>query len=156
MSVSGTGKAISPRQRRAKLKGETTVEVEKNNQGSNLNTNKIEQDTDGSVQENSGKLVISGVRPIANSDLEIAETINEAGLRPISTSHLQVVETINEAGLRPISANTFQIVDSISSSGIRPISSSSLVVSESYSVFGNRPVASNNIDDSTNLMGFLD
>ncbi|MFN6568825.1 hypothetical protein A6770_15020 [Nostoc minutum NIES-26] len=155
MSISSTGKAISPRQRRAKLKGETTVEVE-NNQGSSLNTDKIEPNTDLPAPESSGTLVIAGVRPIASSDLEVAETVSIAGVRPIGISHLQVVETINEAGIRPISANTFQIVDSISSSGIRPISSSSLVVSESYSVFGNRPVASNNIDDSANLMGFLD
>ncbi|MBH8566506.1 hypothetical protein I8748_30875 [Nostoc sp. CENA67] len=155
MAISSTGKAISPRQRRAKLKGETTVEVE-NNQGSSSNKEQIEQSTDAPVQESSGTLVIAGVRPIASSDLQVAETVSIAGVRPITASNLQVVETINVMGIRPIAANNFKVVDSINLSGIRPIASSSLVIAESYSVMGNRPVASNIIDDSANLMGFLD
>lgn len=155
MSISGTGKAVSPRQRRAKLKGEATVEVE-NNQGSSVNTDKSEPNTESPAPENSGSLVIAGVRPIASSDLQVAETVSIAGVRPISASHLQVVDTMNVMGIRPIAANNIQVVDSINLSGIRPIASSSLVIAQSYSVMGNRPVASNNIDDSANLMGFLD
>jgi hypothetical protein len=153
MSVSSTGKSASPRQRRAKLKGESTVEVE-NNQGQDLNNDQAAQGSDKS--EESGKIVIAGVRPIAGSDLQVAETLSVAGIRPISASNLEVVETINIMGIRPIGANTINIVDSINLSGIRPISSSALVISDSYSVMGNRPVASNFTDDSDLLMGFID
>jgi hypothetical protein len=149
MSISTTGKAANPRQRRVKLKGETTVEVENNN-------GQVEQGKDTPVQETQGKLVVAGERPIASSDLQVAETVSIAGIRPISTSSLQVVDTINIMGIRPIGANTFKIVDSINLSGIRPIASSSIVVSQSYSIMGTRPVASNEIDDSEGLMGFLD
>jgi hypothetical protein len=156
MSISSTGKAVSPRQRRAKLKGENTVEVE-NNQGNSLNKDKVEQGKDQPVQnETPGTLTIAGVRPIASSDLQVAETVSIAGVRPISTGDLQVVETYNVMGIRPIAANTIQVVDSINLSGVRPIATSSLVISESYSVMGNRPVASNVIDDSNSLMGFID
>jgi hypothetical protein len=153
MSISSAGKAVSPRQRRAKLKGETTVEVE-NNQGQTVNNDQAAQTNDKS--ETPGTLVIAGVRPIAGSDLQVAETVSIAGIRPISASNLQVVETINIMGIRPIAANTLKIFDSINLSGLRPIASSSLVISESYSIMGQRPVASNDIDDSNGLMGFLD
>ncbi|MBD2435670.1 hypothetical protein [Nostoc sp. FACHB-110] len=153
MSISSTGKAASPRQRRAKLKGETTVEVE-NNQGQAVNNDQTAKDND--KQEESGKLVIAGVRPIAGSDLQVAETVSIAGIRPITASNLEIVETINIMGIRPIAANNIKVVDSINLSGIRPIASSALVISDSYSVMGNRPVASNIIDDSNALMGFID
>ncbi|BAY65702.1 hypothetical protein H6G33_15380 [Calothrix sp. FACHB-1219] len=156
MSINSTGKAVSPRQKRAKLKGESTVEVE-NNQGNSLNTDKVEAGKEQPVQQDAqGTLAISGIRPIGSSDLQVAETVSIAGVRPISAGGLQVVETYNVMGIRPIGANTIQVVDSINLSGIRPIASSSLVISESYSVFGNRPMASNEIDDSDGLMGFLD
>jgi hypothetical protein len=162
MTISSNGKTVSPRQRRAKLKGETTVEVE-NNQGHSLNQDQVEQGANLSVQvENSdkqevvGTLAVAGVRPIAGSDLEVSQTVSIAGLRPIGISHLQVVDTMNVMGIRPIGANTIHVVDSINLSGIRPIASSALVVSSSYSVMGNRPVASNTTDDSDSLMGFID
>lgn len=181
MSVSSTGKPTSPRQKRAKLKGDTTVEVE-NSQGSTIKTdkvetkeakveNKVESTTNMPVpaessngKENSSKLqvreektlAISGERPIGTSDLQIAETVSISGIRPIGVSHLQVVETMNIMGIRPIGANTLDVVDTINLSGIRPIGSSSLVVSETYSVMGNRPVAANEVDDSELLMGYLD
>ncbi|WP_066423744.1 hypothetical protein [Anabaena sp. 4-3] len=162
MTISSNGKTVSPRQRRAKLKGETTVEVE-NNQGHSLNQEQVTEGANLAVQgENSdkkevvGTLAVAGVRPIAGSDLHVAETMSVAGLRPIGTSSLQVVETMNVMGIRPIAANTIQVVDSINLSGIRPIASSSLVISSNYSIMGNRPVASNIIDDSDSLMGFID
>jgi hypothetical protein len=176
MSISSTGRATNPRQRRAKLKGETTVEVE-NSQGQAANTdlvqNQIQSSEDKPVPEDSsnGKekanklqvrdekantIAVSGERPIAASDLEIAETISVSGIRPIGVSHLHIVDTVNIMGVRPIGANLIDVVDSINLSGIRPIASSALVVSETYSVMGNRPVASNNTDDSEMIMGFLD
>lgn len=187
MGISSTGKPTSPRQRRAKLKGEATVDVE-NSQGQSETTpetnssvetektkveNKVELTKDKPVpaessngKENKGKLelraekpnslAVSGERPIAASDLEIAETMTVSGVRPIGVSHLQVVDTMNIMGIRPIGANTIDVVDNINLSGIRPIASSALVVSETYSVMGNRPVASNYIDDSDTIMGFLD
>ncbi|BAY17329.1 hypothetical protein NIES21_31660 [Anabaenopsis circularis NIES-21] len=153
MSISSTGKAASPRQRRAKLKGETTVEVE-NNQGQAVDNDNNTQNTDKS--ETPGTLAIAGIRPIASSDLQVAETVSIAGLRPISASNLEIVGTIDVMGIRPIGANHIQVFDSINLSGMRPISSSALVISNSYSVMGNRPVASNIIDDSEILMGFID
>ncbi|BCL35729.1 hypothetical protein [Nostoc sp. MS1] len=160
MTISSTGKTVSPRQRRAKLKGESTVEVE-NNQSQSLNKEQAEANgglsADKSEQkEIVGTLAISGVRPIAGSDLQVAHTISSAGIRPIGVSTLHIVETMNVMGIRPIGANTIDVVDSINLSGVRPISSSALAISSSYSVMGNRPVASNTIDDSDGLMGFID
>ncbi|WP_017652416.1 hypothetical protein [Fortiea contorta] len=163
MTISATGKTISPRQKHTKLKGDTTVEVE-NNQGSKLSTDKIEPTTDPSVKEGETSeksttketLAIAAVRPVGSSDLQVAETVSIAGIRPISASDLQVIDTFNAMGVRPIGANTLEVVSSINLSGIRPIASSSLVVAESYSVFGNRPVASNDIDNPEGLMGYLD
>ncbi|MBW4556188.1 MAG: hypothetical protein KME59_09645 [Trichormus sp. ATA11-4-KO1] len=155
MSISSTGKVVSSRQKDTKLKGETTVDVE-NNQDKSLNTDKVEQGTDLPVHKENGKLAVAGVRPIASSDLQIAGTVSISGIRPIGTSSLEVVKTMNVMGIRPIGAHTFEVVDSINLSGIRPIGSSSLVISESYSVFGNRPMASNITDESETLMGFLD
>ncbi|HEY9803696.1 MAG TPA: hypothetical protein V6D25_25360 [Leptolyngbyaceae cyanobacterium] len=160
MTISSTGKTVSPRQKRAKLKGESTVEVD-NNQSQSLNKDQAESNGGLSVEKSdqkeiAGTLAISGVRPIAGSDLQVAETISVAGIRPISASNLQIVETINVMGIRPIGANTIDVVDSINLSGVRPIASSALVISSSYSVMGNRPVASNTIDDSDGLMGFID
>lgn len=157
MTISSTGKTVSPRQKRTRLKGETTVEVE-NNQGQSLNKDKLESNAESSVEaseqkEVHGTLAVAGERPIASSDLEVAQTISVAGLRPIGISHLQVIETMNVMGIRPITAHTFHIVDSINLSGIRPIGASTLVVASNYSVMGNRPVASNTIDDSDTLMG---
>jgi hypothetical protein len=162
MTISTNGKTVSPRQRRAKLKGETTVEVE-NNQGHSSNQEQVEKGANLPVQleksnkqEVVGTLAVAGERPITSSDLEIAHTFSSAGIRPIGVSHLEVVETMNIMGIRPIGANTFQVMDSINLSGIRPISSSALVISSNYSVMGNRPVAPNETDDSDSLMGFID
>ncbi|BAZ10980.1 hypothetical protein NIES4071_28040 [Calothrix sp. NIES-4071] len=185
MAISSTGKPTSPRQRRAKLKGEAAVDVENSQEPTTTSEtnnsveieetkvlNKVELTKDKPVPESSnGKekssklelreekpssLAVSGQRPIAASDLEIAETMTVSGVRPIGVSHLHVVDTMNIMGVRPIGANTIDVVDSMNLSGIRPIASSALVVSETYSVMGNRPVASNNIDDSEMIMGFLD
>ncbi|WP_017316073.1 hypothetical protein [Mastigocladopsis repens] len=141
MSVSSSGKAMSPRQKSLKHKGEKTVE---NNQGQKMKTDKVEQ---------------NGEQPVpleSPSKLEVSDTLAIAGIRPVTSSHLQVVETQNVMGMRPITANTFHVVDTIHVSGDRPIASSDLVISETYSIMGNRPVASNVIDDSEGLMGFLD
>ncbi len=182
MSISSTGKPTSPRQQRAKLKGET-MEVE-NNRGSTTGKdkveakqakieNKVESNTNMPVpadssngKETSNKiqvhedtpktLAVSGERPIQESDLEIAETFSAAGIRPIGISHLHVVDTVNIMGIRPIGENTIHIVDTMNLSGIRPIASSTLAISENYSVMGNRPVASNTTDEAETVMGFLD
>ncbi|BAY44110.1 hypothetical protein SAMD00079811_17040 [Scytonema sp. HK-05] len=139
--MTSSSKAVSPRQKHLKLKGENTVE---NNQGQSLNKNNVEQNGDKSKEiELLGKL-------------EVTDTLAISGIRPVTSSHLQVVETKNIMGIRPIAANTFHTVGSVNISGTRPIGSSDLVISETYSVMGNRPVASNTIDDSESLMGFLD
>jgi hypothetical protein len=137
--MTSSGKAISPQQKRLKLKGENTVEVE-----NNQNKDKTAQTDNKPVH-----LQLPG-------NLEIHDTLAVSGIRPVTSSDLQVVETKNIMGMRPITANTFDVVDTMNLSGIRPIGSSALVVSETYSVMGNRPVASNVIDDSESLMGFLD
>ncbi|MBW4498341.1 MAG: hypothetical protein KME57_01805 [Scytonema hyalinum WJT4-NPBG1] len=141
MSMTSSSKAVSPRQKHLKLKGENTVE---NNQGKSLNTNNVEQNGD-----NSKEIQLLG-------KLEVTDTLAISGIRPVTSSHLQVVETKNIMGIRPTAANTFHTVGSVNISGTRPIGSSDLVISETYSVMGNRPVASNTIDDPESLMGFLD
>jgi hypothetical protein len=176
MSASRKGKGMSPRQKPAKLKKKRNAGIY-NNQGGNLNTEiangfekvtpketvteipKVEKEENMPVEVESEKqntIVVAAERPITSGGLQIAETFSSAGIRPISASNIQVVETINIMGIRPIGANTIDVVGTMNLSGIRPISSSHLVISESYSVMGNRPVASNEIDDSENMMGFLD
>jgi ribosomal protein S17 len=135
MSVSSTGKVISPRQKRVKLKGETTVETQQGQSSS-------KEEKSMSASEESNKLQVRDTFAIAS--------------RPVSSSELEVVETVNVMGIRPIAAHNIEIVDTINLSGIRPIASSHLVISDTYSVMGNRPVASNEIDDGVTLMGFLD
>ena len=143
MSVSSSGRASSQGQKLAKLKGDTTVEIE-NNQGNSLNTNAEGQDINKLVKLESP------------SQPEIHDTLAISGERPISPSDLEVDHTVNAYGIRPIGVNTMHIVDNIHQSGIRPIASSGLVISQTYSVMGNRPVASNMIDDADSIMGFLD
>ena len=164
MTVSGNGRRTSTRQRRAKTGAETSTKLEnikgesvstENKDNTTDTTNKVAKE-DSPKQEVTGTLAVSGSRPIASSDLDIAQTMAVSGNRPISSSELQIVETVNIMGIRPIAANQMQVSDTINLSGIRPIAKSGLVVSETYSVMGNRPVASNEIDDSYSLMGFLD
>ncbi|AFY99527.1 hypothetical protein [Calothrix sp. PCC 6303] len=177
MSMSSTGNATSPRPRRAKPKGETTVEVEnKQDQSPDSADSRITQQekteklkdmpvpsesTKESTKKDNTKLLVRQSsalteRPIGASNLEFAGTVTISGVRPIGVSTFEVVETIDAMGVRPIGANLIHVVDSINLSGIRPIASSGLVISDSYSVMGNRPVASNEVDDSPALMGFLD
>lgn len=109
MTISSTGKTVSPRQKRAKLKGETTVEEVENNQGQSLNKEQVEPNAELSVEASEqeqihGKLAVAGAHSITGSNWEIAGTVSIAGLRPISTSTLEVVETIDIMGLRPITA----------------------------------------------------
>lgn len=141
MSVSNTRRAIGQGQKLAKLKGDTTVEIE-NNQGNSLNTDAEGQDIDKQV--------------LLSPNVEVHDTLAISHVRPTSASHLEVAHTMNSSGIRPIGANTMQVVESIYESGIRPISSSGLVISQTYSSMGNRPVASNIIDDPDSIMGFLD
>ncbi|MGI8503324.1 MAG: hypothetical protein ACR2LR_19650 [Hassallia sp.] len=143
MSVSSTGRAISQGQKLGKLKGDTTVEVE-NNQDNSLNTNAQGQDVNKLVKLESP------------SQVEVHDTLAISGERPISPSELSVDHTVNAYGIRPIGVNTMHVVDNIHQSGIRPIASSGLVISQTYSAMGNRPVASNIIDDADSIMGFLD
>jgi len=161
MTVSSNGRQASTRQKKAKTEEETSTKVE-NIKGESVSTENKDNNTlkvakeDTSKQEVTGTLAVSGSRPIASSDLNVAQTMMVSGERPISSSDLQIVETVNIMGIRPIAANKMQVTDTINLSGIRPIAKSGLVVSETYSVMGNRPVASNAIDDSFSLMGFLD
>lgn len=74
-------------------------------------------------------------RPVEQSDLEIAETVNMAGIRPIFASDLKITEMIKFSGERPVFASNLKITDTF---------------------IGNRPIASNNVDDDDALMGYLD
>jgi hypothetical protein len=159
MTISSPGKAVNPREKAAKLKGDTTVEAE-NNQGQSSN---LEESTKMPVQEKSSnklqvreKGAIAGARPPGASDLEVSEKLSMVGVRPVGVSHLEVAETFNAMGIRPIGANTMHVVGTMNQSGVRPIGSSAIIISETYSVMGNRPVAPNETGDSEILMGFLD
>jgi len=97
---------------------------------------------------------MSGDRPIGVSTLHISETYGTIGNRPIEASDLEVVATL---GRRPIGSSAMQVSEMFNMSGARPIAASTLHIDEVYSTMGgNRPIASNDIDDSSNLMGFLD
>jgi hypothetical protein len=110
-------------------------------------------------------------RPVSPDDLEIAETYSEAGIRPIGVSHLEVFGTIlngrpisashlhvmdYSTGQRPVFADTMTFRDDLTLPGGRPVVTSDPKLMESSLLPGGRPIASNEIDDSENLMGFLD
>lgn len=97
---------------------------------------------------------LPGNRPIAASTLKLAENNPMYGNRPVSASTFQVVDTMNSSGIRPISQSAIEVADTLKVSGLRPIAASHLIVYDR--LMGNRPIASNEIDDSTELMGFLD
>lgn len=99
---------------------------------------------------------MAGLRPIIASGLNITHSVNMAGLRPIVDDGLQVLETVNIMGIRPITTSEIQIAETINLMGVRPIAYSGLQITEMMSVAGLRPVASNEIDNSNELMGFLD
>lgn len=163
MSVSSNEKKASSRQKPTQNREESAVEVEKNS-GESVSkddkgveiANMSPKEESNPKNEGNGKLIVAGTRPIASSDLQVAQTMAIAGLRPIGTSSLEVVESVNLMGIRPIAANNVEIVGTMNISGVRPISASIIKFSETYSVMGNRPIASNEIDDSYSLMGFLD
>ncbi|NES97028.1 MAG: hypothetical protein F6K32_17690 [Desertifilum sp. SIO1I2] len=76
--------------------------------------------------------------------------------RPIEPSHLTVVAPLTLAGNRPVMGSDVQVTHTFMASGNRPIASSQLHVDSTISIMGNRPIASNHIDDSNQLMGYLD
>jgi hypothetical protein len=110
-------------------------------------------------------------RPVAPDDMEIAETYSEAGIRPIGVSHLEVFGTILNGrpiaashlqvldyapGQRPVFANEVTYREDLTLPGGRPVVTSDPSLMETSLLPGGRPIASNAIDDSENLMGFLD
>jgi hypothetical protein len=110
-------------------------------------------------------------RFVAPDDMEIAETYSEAGIRPIGVSHLEVFGTILNGrpisashlhvmeyapGQRPVFANEVSYREDLTLPGGRPVITSDPHLMEASSLPGGRPIASNAIDDSENLMGFLD
>ncbi|NJL83181.1 MAG: hypothetical protein HC890_09920 [Chloroflexaceae bacterium] len=103
-----------------------------------------------SVQSNAGQ----AMQPLK---LKLREHSSLPGQRPVEASHLKIVDTYSSVGSqRPVTASTMEVARTLSISGNRPIAASHLNVSQTYTVMGNRPVASNEIDDPTNLMGYLD
>ncbi len=99
---------------------------------------------------------ISGNRPIGTSTLHISETYGIVGNRPVESSDLEVVATIGR-GSRPIGSSAIQVSEMFNMSGARKSAASTLDIVEYYSTMGGYPpIASNDIDDSSNLMGFLD
>jgi hypothetical protein len=111
-------------------------------------------------------------RPVGTDSFEIAETYSEAGIRPIEVSHLEVFGTILNGrpiaashlhvmdyalpGHRPVFADEMTFRDDLTLPGGRPVITSNPKLLEASLLPGGRPIASNDVDDSENLMGFLD
>lgn len=95
-----------------------------------------------------GSYVIAGLRPVASSNLQVYGTI--ANNRPVMASPLQVV---SYAGNRPIFASAIVVLDDISG---RPITASNPDLMHGSNLPGGRPIASNEMDDSEELLGYLD
>lgn len=99
---------------------------------------------------------IPSERALTLPNLKISEISNLPGNRPISASNWQVSQTVNVAGLRPIGSSSLQVSQTVNLMGNRPITLSTLHVSQTMLLSGLRPIASNDIDDSADLMGYLD
>jgi len=103
------------------------------------------------LETNSGQGADSG------SAIQIVQSNSLPGNRPVSASDLKVVDTRYVSGAnRPVGANSFEIAKIDTLPGHRPIASSNLVNADTSSLPGHRPIASNDIDDPTELMGYLD
>jgi len=95
-----------------------------------------------------GSYAIAGLRPVASSDLQVYGTI--ANNRPVLASPLQVV---SYAGSRPIFASELVVLEDFNG---RPITASNPALMHGSNLPGGRPIASNQIDDSEELLGYLD
>lgn len=99
-------------------------------------------------------MMVSGLRPIASSHMEIYGTI--LNNRPVMASSLRVVDTDTLPGHRPIFASNLRILDELELAGGRPVIASDPHLLEASLLPGGRPIASNEIDDGELLMGYLD
>ena len=113
---------------------------------SKLSLAKPTQEPKGEIQV--GSYAIAGLRPVASSTLQIYGTI--ANNRPVSASPLQV---IGYAGSRPVFASDIVVLNDV---GGRPITASNPALLQVSNLPGGRPIASNEIDDSSELLGYLD
>lgn len=102
----------------------------------------------------SDTITVAGVRPIAASNLQIADSFLNG--RPIAASSLKVWEML--PGDRPVFASEIKMVDGIELPGHRPIMASDPILLQGSMLPGNRPIASNEIVDPEPavLMGYLD
>lgn len=164
VEVKDTAKNGHISEKSAQLNEANTVPVDsvETNEAQSRNTDNVAQVIALPVQTESPALpthpeilgnkssAVPGDRPL------LSNTINLPGNRPIAASNLQVAETVNLAGLRPIGSSNLQVSETVNLMGNRPIASSNLHVAHTMLVSGLRPIASNDIEDGQDLMGYLD
>jgi hypothetical protein len=94
-----------------------------------------------------------GIIKVGEKEITLKSSPNIPGNRPITESGLDVASVFRSGGAdHPVMASHLQIVEYMG--GNRPVMASGLKITEIYG--GNRPVAPNDIDDSYNLMGYID
>jgi hypothetical protein len=100
---------------------------------------------------------LPSTRPVAASSLDIVkDDVTFPGYRPISSAHLEVVDTQTLPNHRPIVKSGLVIVHSDSLPQHRPVVRSKFPLPNSSVLPNHRPIASNQIDEPSELMGFLD
>lgn len=105
------------------------------------------------TESSKGAIEISGIRPIAPSQLEVYATI--LNNRPIAASHLRVLD-YSIPGHRPMFASELVLREDLTLPGGRPIMASDPKLLEASFLPGGRPIASNDLGDGEFLMGYLD
>jgi hypothetical protein len=100
---------------------------------------------------------LPNMRPVGSSGLAILkEDSDYPGYRPTSAAHLVVVNDQTLPNHRPIVKSGLMIVSSDILPNHRPVVRSKFPLPESDSLPNHRPIASNQIDEPSELMGFLD
>jgi hypothetical protein len=100
---------------------------------------------------------LPNMRPIASSGLDIVkEDMNYPGYRPVSSAHLVVINDQTLPNHRPVVKSDLVIVNTDTLPNHRPVVRSKFPLPSSDFLPNHRPIASNQIDEPSELMGFLD
>lgn len=100
---------------------------------------------------------LPNMRPISSSGLDIVkEDRDYPGYRPVSVAHLVVVNDQTLPNQRPVVKSDLVIVNTDTLPNHRPVVRSKFPLPNSDLLPNHRPIASNQIDEPSELMGFLD
>jgi hypothetical protein len=99
-----------------------------------------------------GTLQVAGTRPVAASSMGIFGTILNG--RPIQSSDLKIYESL--PGGSAIFFSDFHAVEGLDLPGGRPVMASPAGLMAAEKLPGDRPIFANEVDNTYDLMGFID